>query len=141
MPSFCEKPFKLTNTVAPSVFVMRDGTADNAIKLALIGAPCIGIATNAMKSTPGLTGSDNAIAGIAGDYIMIYGAGSTCQVKAGGTFTAGTFVKPDASGFAVTCTGGDLASAIANQAAISGQLVLVDVLPEGTVCPTGYIVA
>ena len=109
--------FVCGGTVAPCSFVKLSAAADETILQAGAGDPVIGVVQEGMKRPPGLPGSDVAVAGEAGDTVLVFGLGDDCLVQAGAAITRGAYVKSDASGFAVAASATDEAAGVALQSA------------------------
>jgi hypothetical protein len=97
--------FRAGGTIAPFRAVMLDTTADHQVLQATANASCVGIAQDAMKGTPGISGSDTAIAAVANDPITVWSVGQVAQGEAGGTVTRGDWVEADANGKLITSAG------------------------------------
>jgi hypothetical protein len=99
--------FRANGTIAPAVFVKIDVTADNMVVQATAGSKISGVSQEGMRRTPGLPGSDNTIAAVAGDEIDVFAPGEVCMLTAGAAVVRGDYLKSDANGLAVpTTTGG-----------------------------------
>ena len=114
---------KANGTISPSVFVVVDPTADDAVLQASATTSVIlGISQEGMRDAPGLTGSDNTIAARQGDPIQIFGIGDNCLLVAGtGGYTRGDLLMAEANtGRGITRTSGKPYGAIALQSAAAG---------------------
>ena len=60
-----------------------------------------------------------------GTACRIYGLAESCEIEAGGTITAGAYLKPDADGNAVAASSTDAYSAVARAGAADGEKVQV----------------
>jgi hypothetical protein len=95
-------PLRANGTIAPSVFVMIDTTADGMVIQATLNARTIGISQSGMKRAPGLPGSDNTIAAQAGDSIQLFGLGDVCMLQSSAVIVRGATLKSDANGLGLT---------------------------------------
>lgn len=126
--------FKANGTIAPSVFVKIDTSADGYVIQATDGSSshgdvAIGISQPGMKRPPGVAGSDTTIAAEAADPILVYSLGDVCLLTFGGTVTRGDYLKSDANGKGITAsTTADNVGAIALQSGTSGTKGLVQIV-------------
>ncbi len=65
----------------------------------------IGIAKRSMRDTPGLTGSDNTIAALAGEGCEVFTTGAIAPAITGAAVTAGNWVTSDATGKVIPAAG------------------------------------
>lgn len=117
-------------TIAPCRFVVPDPSADETIiQCSVTGQPVIGVMQEGQKATPGLTGSDAAVAAESGDQdFKVHSLGDVCLIECGGTFNAGAELMPDTSGKAIYALVGYYVGAIALQAGASGRKVLAQIV-------------
>jgi hypothetical protein len=120
--------FRANGTIGPSKFVKIDTTADGMCLQATAGDPIIGISQVGMRRTPGLAGSDIAIAALAGEVIQVWGLGDVCPLTFGGTVTRGDLLMSDANGNGITATGTNECGARALQSGVSGGTGLVQIV-------------
>lgn len=116
-----------------SSFVKLDTTEGYCLQAGAAAKPfgICGPATHNMAITIGGVDLDDGYAGVAGGpALKIFGVGSTMiPLRIGGTVAIGDYLKPDASGFGVaTTTNLDEVGAMARQAGVSGDIILVDVI-------------
>ena len=129
--------FKAGGTIAPSVFVKLDTSADQQVVQSTAGSGShgdisIGVSQVWQRDTPGLTGSNSAQMALSGDMVAILGPGRIAPVTAGGTVTRGDLLKTNASGQVITSsTTADNVVAVALQSGASGNLIKVLVLQPG----------
>src|SRR5262245_32651574 len=98
--------FKAGGTINVGRVVKIDATADNqVIQVTAVSDTGIGIAKRSMRDTPGLTGSDNTVAALAGDSVEVYGPGSVCPAVASAAITRGAKLAATATGKVVTAAG------------------------------------
>ncbi len=112
-------------TIAPCRFVVPDPTADEQIiQCSVGGQPTIGVMQEGQKGTPGLTGSDAAVAAESTDRgFKVHAPGDLCLIEGGGNFNPGAELMTDTSGKAVVATTGYYVGAIALQAGQSGKKI------------------
>jgi len=122
--------FRAGGTIAPSSFVKVSTAADNtALQCSAATDVVLGIAQVGMKRTPGLAGSDTAIAAQAGDVISIFSLGDVAPIQLGtGGCTRGDLLTSDSSGFGVTASTGNEVGAQALQSGTVGAQVLSRIL-------------
>ena len=117
-----------------SLFVKLDATAEGYGLQAGAGETTFGVAgpfTHNMAVNIGGVELDDAYAGVAGGpAIKVFGEGSSMvPLRIGGTVAVGDYLKSDASGKGVTTTTDkDKVGAVAKQAGVSGDIILVDVV-------------
>lgn len=122
------KPLSLLagGDISPARFVYVSAAFTVSQCTAITQTP-IGVATEATKDPPGLTGA-SALAAEAGDQISVWPIGQMCKVSAGAAFSAGALLSTAADGQAITATGtGTVVAAIAFEAATAADQ-LVDIL-------------
>jgi len=141
MPSILSGPaFRAAGTIAPCRWVKLSTTDRRVAQVSSATADFpFGLAQEGQKGTPGVTGSDTAVAAEAGDQVHIVTPGNIGMSEAGGTITAGDIVKPDADGKSVT-TGSTAATQYKNGGyamsdASSGHLFPVFVWPMTVTYP------
>ena len=120
--------FTASADIPISVFVKITSGTDHNAQACVAGDTAIGV-SDYCPQDPVLPGGSVGPAATAGNPIRIFTLGETCEVLAGGTITAGQFLKPDANGKAVACSASDKFSAIARAGASANQLckVLVEI--------------
>lgn len=112
--------------IAPCRFVKFNANGPRNVAQATAGQSADGISQEWQKGTPGLTGSDTAVAAADGDPIMFHGMGEIALLEFGGTIDEGAFIKSDSNGKGVTTsTSGDYYSAKCIEAGASGEKKLV----------------
>lgn len=117
-------------TIAPSVFVKQTSTAFTILQ-ADSGNGLLGVMQEGQRGPPGITGSDSAVAAIAGDVASfnIYQTGDRCRVKCIGSVTAGQALKASTGGQAISHTSGSAdIGGFALTNANSGELVEILVM-------------
>lgn len=119
--------------IAPRTFIKLDTTTVGQVLACGAGDQIIGVAQQGQRDTPGLTGSDTAIAAKANDELDAFGEGDVAEVDCGGTVAIGDWVKSDASGKAVTHTlagGAEFVGGRALNAGTSGTTIKVLLSPS-----------
>lgn len=98
-------PIRAGGTIIPARFVKWDTANDSQVVQAAANTDVIaGIATDAVKFAPGLTGSDNTIAAQVNDAIKVFRNTDLCLLETGGAVTRGDLLKSDSVGRGVTAT-------------------------------------
>lgn len=100
--------FRAGGTINISVCVKMDTAADNQVVMcSAITDKAIGISKRSQRDAPGLPGSSNAVAALAGDGCEVYGPGEIAPAIAGAAITRGDWVGPEgaATGRIVTVSG------------------------------------
>lgn len=123
LPVFPAFPMKATGTIAPCTAVQLDTATDFGCKQSTAATdPAIGVAQEGQKGTPGITGSDTAVAAESGDPVQVYVFG-TALVKLGGTVAVGDYLEPTTGGavIASATTGWRRVIGWALEAGTSGQ--------------------
>lgn len=116
--------FHVTADVAPSVFLKLVTTEDFGLVTAGAGDSIYAVSQRGQERSPGLPGSDAAVAASAAKTLDIYGPGDYCSVVVGATVTRGQWVKSDASGAATPhTTGGAFVAGQALNAGAVGALI------------------
>lgn len=132
----CDLSLVSTGNVVGCRFVKLATSADGAGTAAGANERTIGISGEGTRNAPG-TAADDGYLAIAGETIPAFGAGKKCLLELGGTVVRGDYVKSGAAGVGITSatTGATMQNvgAIALQSGVSGQKILVQVLP-----PTPY---
>ncbi len=123
-------------TIGPSRFVKVSTAADHTVLQSTANDVSYGISQVGTKSPPGVSGSNDAIAAIAGDQIQIYTFGDVAQILGAETIARGSFVKPNATGQAVVCVANDSASGYLIESVSNNTLALCKVLPPGSRAPS-----
>lgn len=127
--------FNLTATgnVSPCRFVKLGVAADETGTAAGANEAVIGISGDGSRNAPGTAGDDGFIA-VAGETIPVFGPGRKCLLELGGTVTRGDRLKSGAAGVGVaaatTGTTRQECGAVALQSGVSGQKVLVVIIPD-----------
>lgn len=89
-------------TIYVGQIVKLDTTRGNCVLPCGANGRAFGIAQPGSRAAPIPDVTDSpAIAALAGETLEVYVLGKVCQVRAGGTLTAGSPLKSDASGLAV----------------------------------------
>lgn len=121
-----EISFRAGGTIAPCRFLAADSSADEQVVQATVeGQPALGISQEGMKTAPGLTGSDNTVAAVAGDQLRVFGQGCDCLLELGGTVSAGDEIMTTTAGKGELATSGYYVNAIALQAGTNGKKIRV----------------
>ncbi len=121
---------KANASIPPSRFVKTDTSGDNLVALASTGEQIYGISQMGTRRTP-YASLDDGYAAIAGEDLEIFGIGEVCPLELVATVTAGARLKSDSAGKGLPVTSNnDEYGAIALVAGVSGQLIMVQVVPE-----------
>lgn len=124
-------PLRAGGTIIPARFVKLDTAADNRVVQTSAGTDVVfGVAQENMRDTPGVRGSDTAIAAESGDFVRVHGVGEHCQLELGGSVTRGALLMSDSVGRGVTSAtpGTDEVGAFALQSGSSGSKIDVMVI-------------
>lgn len=115
--------------LAPSRFVKRDTSQDNAVVYADDGtAALVGITFSGTRAAP-IPSVSESLAAAEGEPVRVYGVGDRCEVELGETITAANLnLTATTDGKAVAANSGDFVGAIAERAASSGERVWVQVV-------------
>lgn len=129
MPLMNEISYVSEGSIAPCRFV-KAGSADESMLQCGAGEKPIGIITDGQFRTPGLVGSDSAIAVESGYTARVFVPGEDCLLELGtGGATYGAWLKSDTDGKGVATTSdGDEVGAQALQAGSAGDKVRVLVI-------------
>lgn len=109
--------------IRPSRFVKISG--NNTVAECVANDQAIGISDESTELAP-IPGAA-VLAASSGNACRVYGLGEQCEVIAGGTVTAGQYLKPDANGLAVACSATNIYSAIARTGGTVNQRLRVEV--------------
>ena len=124
--------FQANGTIAPRRFCIPDTSADNMLLQASSqGTLAPYVSQVAQKGPPGLSGSDVAVAAVAGDNVEVRGPGDVAWVDAGAAVTRGNPVMTDTSGKAIAATTGNYYLGIALQSAAGANVAIpVHLMPH-----------
>lgn len=117
MPGSASPSFIAKGNIPSSIFVKQSG--DHGIIICGAGDEAVGVSHEGTREAP-ITGI-TPLAAIAGESCQVYTDTWPCEVIAGGTITAGDFLKPDANAEAVKAGVGEVYSAIARAGAADGE--------------------
>lgn len=121
---------KANGNIPPARFVKLDSSGDNLVLVATAGDKCYGICQPDVRRTP-YSSLDDGYAAIAGEDVKVFGIGETCLLELVASVSPGDRLKSDATGKGTPVTANnDEYGAIALVAGVSGQLVMVQVIPE-----------
>ena len=121
---------KASGNIAPSRFVKLDTTGDNLVAQAGSGEKCYGICQPDTRRTPYST-LDDGYAAIAGEDVKVFSVGEVCLLELVATVSPGDRLKSDTNGKGTPVgSNNDEYGAIALVAGVSGQLIMVQVVPE-----------
>lgn len=112
--------------ILPAKFVKIVSGTDHQIVICSADEVAVGVTHESTMDAalPGVAAA-SLPAAKAGTACRIYGLGESCEIEAGGTITAGAYLKPDADGNAVACSSTDDYSAVARAGAADGEKVQV----------------
>lgn len=113
-----------SENIGVALFVNILSGTDHQIEVCDAGDIAIGVSANYPQSAV-LPGESMGPAAVSGSSCRVFGLGEMCEVTAGGSISAGAYLKPDADGKAVTCSSTNPYSAIARAGASSGEMCQV----------------
>lgn len=121
---------KANGNVPPARFVRTDTSGDNLVVVAAAGEQIFGISQPSTRRTP-YSNLDDGYAAIAGEDLDVFSVGEVCLLELGGTVSPGTRLKASTLGVGIAvASNNDEYGAIALVAGASGDLVMVQVMPE-----------
>lgn len=128
------KSLRANGTIRVARFVKQDTGDNNSVLEADANEQVIGVSQMGGRDAPIPTlTTDPVEAAQAGDDLKFHSIGDNCLIEAGGTITAGAFLKSDADGKAVVIatTGTTLQryGGYSEEAAADGELFKMVVLP------------
>ena len=112
--------------ILPAKFVKIVSGTDHQIEICVADDLAVGVTHESTMDAalPGVLAA-NLPAVKSGTSCRIYGLAESCEIEAGGTITAGAYLKPDADGKAVAASSTDEYSAKARAGAVVGEKVQV----------------
>lgn len=114
-----------SGNIAPSRFVKIDTANVGKVLQAGTGVSVYGVSQEGTRNPGGTVLNDDGNAAIAGENLRVYIDDEECWLEAGGSVTAGDYLKPDNSGRGVTSSSdGDIYGAIALQGATGTGLLM-----------------
>jgi len=129
--------FRAGGTIVPCTAVKIDTAADNQVVACGANGRAIGIAQEGQKRTPGLPGSDTAIAAEINDEIDVFFEGDICQGSAGAAITRGAELESDANGQLILAAGAGqhniIAQALESASGINVKIRVVVTIYQKTI--------